>query len=163
MKNTEKLWMALLLKRLINLKHESFRTKEFPLFFHYQLKLKSEIPNVRSKWAKKSEAVSEKYMEHCEKYWKQRYQNEQRSNFNHLIHFPVSIWSTCSESNHITIILQLDLVTMNAAVAVISFNMSRAFNKLPHDKLFKSLLHAGLPHNFLRWLINYFQNRRRRI
>ena len=57
---------------------------------------------------------------------------------------------------------QLDFAT-NAGAAVISFDLSRAFDRLPHDKLFESLLHADLPHNFLSWLIHYFQERKQRV
>ena len=57
---------------------------------------------------------------------------------------------------------QLDLAT-NTGVAVVSFDMSRAFDRLPHDQLFNSLLRSNLPHSFLRWLTHYFQDRRQKV
>ena len=57
---------------------------------------------------------------------------------------------------------QLDLPD-NVGVAVISFDMRRAFDRLPYDQLFRSLLDAKVPQCFLRWCMSYFYGRRQRV
>ena len=57
---------------------------------------------------------------------------------------------------------ELDLAS-TSGVAIVSFDMSRAFDRLPYDKLFCSLLASGVPHSFLKWCVSYFQNRRQRV
>ena len=50
-----------------------------------------------------------------------------------------------------------------SGVAVVSFDMSRAFDRLPFDQLFRSLSATPVPHSFLRWCVSYFQDRRQRV
>ena len=57
---------------------------------------------------------------------------------------------------------ELDLAS-TSGVTIVSFDMSRTFDRLPHDQLFRSLLTSQVPHSFLRWCVFYFQNRRQRI
>jgi hypothetical protein len=50
-----------------------------------------------------------------------------------------------------------------AGVAIISFDMSKAFDKLSHAHLFDTLLRSSLPHKCLRWCANYLKDRKQRI
>ena len=45
--------------------------------------------------------------------------------------------------------------TNTNGVIVMSFDMSRAFDRIPHDKLIKHLSDAGLPRQFLNWWVSY--------
>ena len=50
MKNTDKQWMTPTLKHIINCKHEAFRSKNFPLYDHYRLKVQTEIKKAKLRY-----------------------------------------------------------------------------------------------------------------
>ena len=45
-------------------------------------------------------------------------------------------------------------------VIVLSFDLTRAFDKVRYDVLLRTLLNSDLPHNFVRWIKSYLQNRK---
>ena len=49
-----------------------------------------------------------------------------------------------------------------AGVAMVSFDLSRAFDSLQYKKLFESLT-GHLPTDFLKWLVDYFDDRKQRV
>ena len=60
MKESDKPWLTPLLKRLINLKHEAYRNKEFDLYLHYRKKLQFEIPLAKSHWVNRQKESPKK-------------------------------------------------------------------------------------------------------
>ena len=48
-------------------------------------------------------------------------------------------------------------------VALVSFDMSKAFDRLSHNHLLETLMKSSLPHKCLRWLANYLQDRMQRV
>ena len=44
-------------------------------------------------------------------------------------------------------------------IFILSFDMSRAFDRVPHDGILRRVSSAGLPRDFLEWYINYLSNR----
>ena len=67
------------------------------------------------------------------------------------------------------LIALLDFVTRTldrrdmSGVALMSFDMSKAFDRLSHTNLFNSLLCCNLSHKCLRWCANYLQDRSQRV
>ena len=57
---------------------------------------------------------------------------------------------------------QLDLPDVRA-VMLISFDMKKAFDKLDHQALFRSLCDAKLPGKCLKWLVSYLKGRTQRV
>lgn len=57
---------------------------------------------------------------------------------------------------------ELDLAS-TSSVVIVSFDESRAFDRLPYDQLFPSLLASRVPQKFLRWCMSYTKNREQRI
>lgn len=52
---------------------------------------------------------------------------------------------------------------VNKGVLLISFDMKKAFDKLSHLALFKSLTKGKIPKRCIQWLMNYFENRQQRV
>jgi hypothetical protein len=48
-------------------------------------------------------------------------------------------------------------------VLLLSFDMSRAFDSLDHGALMRTLLHSGLPMDFVNWCADYLQNRQQKV
>ena len=48
-------------------------------------------------------------------------------------------------------------------VIMLSFDMSRAFDRIPHENLVKRLIEAGLPSEFISWCTSYLSNRTQKV
>ena len=48
-------------------------------------------------------------------------------------------------------------------VSILSIDLSRAFDRLNHADLFRTLTSASLPFNFLLWCVSFFADRRQRV
>ena len=57
---------------------------------------------------------------------------------------------------------KLELATIDS-VLLLSFDMSRAFDSLDHGALMGTLLHSGLPIDFVHWCSDYLQHRQQRV
>ena len=51
------------------------------------------------------------------------------------------------------------MLSKHRQVASIFFDVKKAFDSVPHDKLIQSLAHIGVCGPLLQWLTNYLQNR----
>ena len=49
------------------------------------------------------------------------------------------------------------------AVAMITFDMSKAFDRLKHDCLIRTLLNGKLPGDFIQWCANFLMNRNQQV
>ena len=49
------------------------------------------------------------------------------------------------------------------ALAILSFDLSRAFDRVNHDILLEKLSRSGLPSSFIQWLQSYLSNRTFRV
>lgn len=96
MKESDKPWLTPLLKRLINLKHEAYRNKEFDLYLHYKKKLQSEIPLAKAHWVNRQK-------ESPKKLWNivRGMSNKKQSNINKLITQFDSVHETAEAINDI--------------------------------------------------------------
>ena len=63
---------------------------------------------------------------------------------------------------HDTITLSLDS-TDTAGVAIISFDLAKAFDQLSHESLLKTLANSSLPSQFLNWCSNFLLGRQFRV
>lgn len=57
---------------------------------------------------------------------------------------------------------QLDLSPIEG-VAMIAMDLSKAFDRLSHRSLLLSLIHAGLPRNFIKWTSNFLSDRKQKV
>ena len=55
------------------------------------------------------------------------------------------------------------MLSNHRQVASIFFDVKKAFNSVPHDKLIRSLAHIGVCGPLLQWLTDYPQNRHQRV
>ena len=65
-------------------------------------------------------------------------------------------------SMHERITLALDDNTTRGVI-LLSFDMSRAFDRIPHDILIARLSEAGLPTAFTTWIANYLSGRKQKV